>query len=260
MPKTTVRDWDSTASNNTDIDGIGIQGTNAVSNFDGAFREAMAQIADVDGGVQPVNDTWTFCDPADTTKRTRLDAGNVTAGQTRVITAPDHNLDLDGVWDMTKTTISAAASYTKTDLSAYRTIRLTGFVQPATDNQQLYLRFSTNNGVSYDSGATDYNHQTLGVNGATVSGSRGTADRVPLASTTGNAANEGVNFDIVITDFNQALQCKVHAHTGEIDTGGLEILRTIFSRRASTTERNALQLVFASGNIASGYVIFQGLR
>jgi hypothetical protein len=260
MAKNDVRSWDPTASNNTDIAGIGIQGTNAVSNFDGALRTVMAQVADVDAGTQPVNDTWTFCDPADATKRARLDAGNVTAGQTRVITAPDFNLDLAGVWDTTKTTVSAAASYTKTDLSAYRTIRLTGFFAPATDNQPLCLRFSTNNGVSYDNGASDYNFQTLGVNGATVTGGRGASDRVPLTNTTGNAANEGASFDIVITDFNQALQCRVLASTTEIDTGGLEIYRSVFSRRASTTARDALQLIFVSGNIASGYVIFQGLR
>lgn len=260
MAKNTIRDWSTTASNNTDLAGIGIQGTNAVSNFDGGLRELMKQVADVDEGVQPMNDTFTVCDPADSTKRARIDAGSVTAGQTRVITAPDFNLDLAGVWDMTKTTISAAASYTKTDLSAYRTIRLTGFFQPATDNQPLYLRFSTNNGVSYDSGATDYNFQLVGINGATVSGSRGSTDRVPLATTTGNAANEGVSFELIINNFNQSLQCGVIANTAEIDTGGLEIVRTIFSRRMSTTARDALQMIFASGNIASGYVIFQGLR
>lgn len=45
MAKTAVSSWDTTASNNTDVGGIGIQGTNAVSNFDNAMREIMAQIA-----------------------------------------------------------------------------------------------------------------------------------------------------------------------------------------------------------------------
>lgn len=42
MAKPTFSDFSTVASNNTDINGIGIQGTNAVSNFDGAFRELMA--------------------------------------------------------------------------------------------------------------------------------------------------------------------------------------------------------------------------
>lgn len=45
MAKNLVLEWDATASNNTDIGGTGILGTNAVSNFDDAFRTAMAQVA-----------------------------------------------------------------------------------------------------------------------------------------------------------------------------------------------------------------------
>lgn len=44
MAKTAVGQWDTTAANNTDINAIGIQGTNLVSNFDNALRELMAQI------------------------------------------------------------------------------------------------------------------------------------------------------------------------------------------------------------------------
>ncbi|CCM77131.1 hypothetical protein [Rhizobium mesoamericanum] len=49
-PKTQFLDWDTTASANTEINNIGIQGTNAVSNFDDAFRTLMAQLrSGVDG-------------------------------------------------------------------------------------------------------------------------------------------------------------------------------------------------------------------
>lgn len=52
MAKNTFLDWDTTASNNTDIGGTGILGTNAVSNFDDAFRTLMAQLrSGVDGKV-----------------------------------------------------------------------------------------------------------------------------------------------------------------------------------------------------------------
>lgn len=89
MAKNSVRDWDATAANNTDIAGIGIQGTNLPSNFDNAFRTIMGQIADVNAGTQPVNDTWTYCDPADSTKRFRFDAGSISTATTRVVTMPD---------------------------------------------------------------------------------------------------------------------------------------------------------------------------
>lgn len=45
-------DWSTTAGSNTSIGGIGIQGSNAVQNFDNAFREMMAQLrSGVDGKV-----------------------------------------------------------------------------------------------------------------------------------------------------------------------------------------------------------------
>jgi len=43
MAKSNVLEWDATASNNTDINNIGVQGSNNVNNFDNAFRELMAQ-------------------------------------------------------------------------------------------------------------------------------------------------------------------------------------------------------------------------
>jgi hypothetical protein len=43
MAKSNILEWDATASNNTDINNIGVQGSNNVNNFDNAFRELMAQ-------------------------------------------------------------------------------------------------------------------------------------------------------------------------------------------------------------------------
>lgn len=129
MAKDNVRDWDPTASNNTDIAGIGIQGTNLPSNFDNALRTVMAQVAAVDAGTEPVNDTWTFCDPADTTKRFRIDAGSITTATTRTYTAPNASgtlalLSLAQTWTATQTFGDIALSgtapiieFTETDSS-----------------------------------------------------------------------------------------------------------------------------------------------
>jgi hypothetical protein len=45
MAKNTIYDYSTSAGSNTDIAGIGVLGTNAVNNFDDAFRTIMAQIA-----------------------------------------------------------------------------------------------------------------------------------------------------------------------------------------------------------------------
>lgn len=44
MAKNSLLDYSTTPANNADIAGIGIQGTNAVNNFDDAFRTLMAQM------------------------------------------------------------------------------------------------------------------------------------------------------------------------------------------------------------------------
>lgn len=91
MAKNAITDFDTTAANNTDIGGIAIQGTNVVSNFDNGLRELMSQLADTNAGTSPWADTMTIADPGDLTKKIRFDAGNVTAGQTRVLTAPNYD-------------------------------------------------------------------------------------------------------------------------------------------------------------------------
>lgn len=45
MAKNSIYDYSTSPGSNTDIGGIGIQGSNAVNNFDDAFRTGMAQIA-----------------------------------------------------------------------------------------------------------------------------------------------------------------------------------------------------------------------
>ena len=61
------------------------------------------------GTVGYDDDVLNICDPADPTKRARIDAGEVTAGQTRVITAPDQNVGSDQWIRKATGTISAAA-------------------------------------------------------------------------------------------------------------------------------------------------------
>jgi hypothetical protein len=51
VAKNAISDYSTTAASNTDIGGTDIQGTAAVSNFDGALRTLMAHLANADFGV-----------------------------------------------------------------------------------------------------------------------------------------------------------------------------------------------------------------
>jgi hypothetical protein len=86
MPKSRLNDFSTTADDNTDISGIGIQGNNLPSNLDNAIRALMAQIAAWREGTS-LEDSATFNDPTDSTKVFRFDGANIPTGTTREIDA-----------------------------------------------------------------------------------------------------------------------------------------------------------------------------
>ena len=107
MAKTKISEYDSSSSANTDIDSIDLgEGTMVPSDVNNALREVMAHLAYMNGGTQAIQDTFTLSDPADDTKRVRLDAVGITTGNTRVLTAPDAYVTIAG--------LEAAPEFTKT--------------------------------------------------------------------------------------------------------------------------------------------------
>lgn len=95
MSKDNISQYSQDADSNQDIAGIGIKGSDPVRNMDNALREIMSHLADMNAGTEPLDDTFCVADPADSTKKVRIDAGQVSSGQTRVLTAPD----IDGtIW------------------------------------------------------------------------------------------------------------------------------------------------------------------
>lgn len=89
MANEAISEYSTTAASNTDINGIGILGTNSVVNFDNAFRELMSQLADMNAGTSPLDDTFSIMDPVDNTKIARFDCGSITTATTRVYTLPN---------------------------------------------------------------------------------------------------------------------------------------------------------------------------
>lgn len=140
MSKDKINDYSTTANSNQDIGGAGILGQNAISNFDNALRTLMKHLADWAAGTSPVFDTATFCDPSDQTKEIRLDAGAVTAGQTRVLSAQD----VDGIialLNVESQTITGGAGITPKDLGTKSTGTVT------VDTRVRALQIYTNGGA-----------------------------------------------------------------------------------------------------------------
>lgn len=129
-------------------------------------------------------------------------------------------------------------------------------VVPATDAVILRGRTSTDAGVSFDSGASDYDVTRINSGATAITQNYGALSYIPLnGSTVGNAANEtGVSGEIVISRPDQAeytdmwfrTMCR---HSGSdahpyIQTGG--------ARRNAAADVDTFEFSFSSGNIASG--------
>lgn len=218
------------------------------------------------GGATVDDDEFLVADPSDNTKRVRLDAGSVTAGQTRVVTVGDADVTLrPQAWEMIGSPVaisSGSSSVAWTDLSAYRKLRISGFAVPTTDNVSFGIRTSTNNGSSYDSGASDYAGQYFQMASASTSALAGAASIYFLNynANIGNAANEGIRFSMDVDEFNRSAYCYFGSEAFHIDPSG-NVSRTVNGgRRLSATARDAIQFLAASGTLASGFVVLEGIR
>lgn len=398
MAKNTFLDWDTTASNNTDVGGIGILGTNPVSNFDDALRTIMAQLrAGVDGEVvyatkgsnysSVANDNNAFHRFTATATVTLVAAatlgagwhyavsavgastivtidpngsetiGGVTTliirgGQTAFIVCDGTNFQveirgkayatqsggytalvgdkntaqrftasatlaltaaatlgsswtLDVIADGGAVTIdpngsetingqttlsvpngssctiicdgsnfftvikpfaweiigdfsaSTATSIDVTNLGAFRKLRVSGSIQPSA-LAALTLRTSSNNGSSYDAGASDYSYQAQNSSGTTVQTAAATSTLIALSSSGGVDASTPYVFEVIIDDFNKAAIMRVLGRGFGTQTSTIQ-LYSVGGQRSQATARNAIRLLMNSGTI-TGNVTVEGMR
>jgi len=166
------------------------------------------------------------------------------------------------------TTISAAASSVDFtfDESLYRAVRLElSNLSPATDGVNLLLRTSTDDGSSYDDGASAYDYANTGVASLNTN-HRGTAsegDSAVLLNllTIGNGSTESVSGQITIFDPSEAKETRL---IGQLvyryfsSTNWLTGL-TSYSSRKAEADVNGIRLFFSSGNISSGTIRMIGV-
>lgn len=98
MGNTKISQYSQTASSNTDLNSIDLgEGTMVPSDVNNFARELLKQLADMNAGTSAIQDTFTLSDPSDDTKQVRIDAGSITTGNTRVLTAPDADATIAGL-------------------------------------------------------------------------------------------------------------------------------------------------------------------
>lgn len=150
-----------------------------------------------------------------------------------------------------KRVFSAVSAIDFTNLGAYSSLRLTGRVIISA-SAVLGWRSSTNNGSSYDAGASDYSNQGTSISDTVFSGAR-------TASSFGTIS-AGLQFAVnaIFNDFNfSGNGCySTSVSTTSLTTGIAN--RIDGAIRSDSTARNALRLLPTSAVTLTGYLTLEG--
>jgi hypothetical protein len=144
-------------------------------------------------------------------------------------------------------------------------------VVPATNGAQLYMRVSTNNGSSWESGGTDYGYTSTGLNsvGTAVSIASNGAAWMQIAGTStadfglGNAAGRSSRGRVEISlPSSSSINKKLGWKTGWSSEGGTNYLYTLSGEGEyrATTAINGIRFLMSSGNITSGSFYLYGVK
>jgi hypothetical protein len=155
-------------------------------------------------------------------------------------------------------TLNAVAQQDVLNLGAFRKLRLSGAIVPSAA-VGVALRVSSNNGVSFDSGATDYPMQNWFAAGATGTASSGTAATISLSVVVPNAGSL-VIFNMLAENFNSpttALRTLNHAQT---DSSGVMTQAYSVTQRNAVGPRNAIRIFANGGGTLTGTVTIEGVR
>jgi hypothetical protein len=165
-------------------------------------------------------------------------------------------------WETIETrTVTAASAEAFINLSAYAMIRMTGYLAPSVSGITLRIRTSSNNGSSYDSGATDYVFQyDRGAAGTADAGSSNTDYGLLTPFTVGNSAGYLAAFTTLMYAFNKTnIVPYIVTTAGSIDGAGVRGVGDVLATRSSLTARNAFQ-VFPSSGTMTGIIVLEGIR
>lgn len=158
---------------------------------------------------------------------------------------------------------SAQLDFTSLISSTYDTYMIVGNdIRVQNDDVPLLIRTSSNNGSSYDSGASDYYAA-----GVLVTSAASTVTGVAFNGTTymflngaiGNASGECGSFTAYLTGVNGAnYKHLILANSQTTGAGGVSFFN-VAQMRKSTSTINAFRIYAETGNIVSGTVYLYGL-
>lgn len=139
-------------------------------------------------------------------------------------------------------------------------------VLPATDNQRLWLRTSSDGGANFDAGSSDYTTTVLSARATNVHATTHTESAVYVTqsyngpSQVGNAANEyGAYGAVTVINPSASKYTYMQVDGGYFaaDAGPVRMVSSAWRSQAAAVD--AIRIMFASGNITSGYLQLYGV-
>jgi hypothetical protein len=156
-------------------------------------------------------------------------------------------------------------SFSFTPYTGFRKFRVIfTSMRPATDGASLRVLTSSNAGVSFDTGASDYKYTSSADDNATnnpYGQSSGGTTELRLSLDTGNATTKGLNMEIEIHDpLNTALHTQISWVGGGISAAGAAWCIQGSGQRQAAADIDSVLFSFTSGNIAAAKYALIGVR
>lgn len=184
-----------------------------------------------------------------------------------VVTKPDGGTFFAGppAWNLIDSQVAPIADFTILNLSTDFVYKffLTNFSAVA-DNADMWIRTSTNNGASFDAGASDYvwARQVISMETASIEGVFGDqADaKIVVHPAAGNAANEFSGWEITCFNPSGAFYTQFTMEGMGIGTDGIPDLIYGSGMRLSAADVNAVRFLFNATTVATGTLKVYALK
>lgn len=165
-------------------------------------------------------------------------------------------------------TVAAAASISITGLTnAYDEYAIYLYkAKPVVDDDLFYMRTSTNGGVSYDSGGSDYEVDYTMTRSSTVTGLSSTGSVIPFTGSSGSgvgnvaAGENGADVFIRLIRPSDALYFTVYYTCVYRDSSNRLTKIEGTGQRLASADVDAVQFAFLGGNISSALVRMYGRK
>lgn len=145
-----------------------------------------------------------------------------------------------------------------TDLSAWKHLRWSGTARPVVNDASLIAQVSVDNGASWIS--SGYTTQYIRSLGSTLNANELTGNssfNLHLFGS-GNGAGMFTKFDGSLSNFNKPSPCTLLGEAYGISAS--QSVSTYGGRESGAVARNALRILFSTGNIAEAGIVLEGIK